>query len=155
LPNDDVIWLGVESIDLIGALVAVLIYVGCILIFLARLAGKPAIEHWIGLCLTLAVIPLTYLLLAGGEYAKPPLYSVQLVLMIVFLLVAFVLDYVMRYEFRRVRWVLIPYVVLFFAATGGMIGVAGAAGPGWTYAAIALFLATGTLAFVQRAKTGL
>jgi len=45
--------------------------------------------------------------------------------------------------------------MLFFAGTGGMVGVASLAGRGWTIAAAVLFLAMGILAFVQRAVTGL
>jgi hypothetical protein len=149
------IQLSVRTVDLIGALAAVLIYVGCIVVFLARLGAEPTVEHRVGLLLTLTVFPLTFLLLVAGEYARPPIYYVQLSLMIVFLLVELVLDYILEYEFRRIRWIVIPYVMLFFGGTGGMIGVAAKAGAAWAYSAVALFLAMGTLAFVQRAKTGM
>lgn len=46
------------------------------------------------------------------------------------------------------------YVTLFFAGTGGMIGVAAHAGRGWAIAAIILFLIMTALAFIQRALTG-
>jgi hypothetical protein len=49
----------------------------------------------------------------------------------------------------------ISYVVLFFAGTGGMLGVARYAGRGWSISAIILFLIMAVLTFVQRAVTGM
>ena len=49
----------------------------------------------------------------------------------------------------------IAYVTLFFAATGGMLGIAADAGKGWMYGSIALFLVMAVLAFVQRRMTGM
>jgi hypothetical protein len=49
----------------------------------------------------------------------------------------------------------ISYVVLFFAGTGGMLGVASNAGHGWSIPAIVLFLIMAALTFIQRAVTGM
>ena len=65
-----------ESVDLVGAVVAHMIYITCILIFCARLVDKPRAEHWLGLALMLALIPLIYLLVMTGTYMRPPLYYV-------------------------------------------------------------------------------
>lgn len=139
----------------LGALVALLIYVVCILVFCVRLAGKSVAEHRLGMLLLVTVVPLTYLLMVAKAHARPPIYYVQLSLMIVYLVVEFVLDYALKSEFRKVRWKVILYVTLFFGATGGMIGVASNAGTIWMYAAVGLFLVMSALAFVQRAKTGM
>ncbi len=45
--------------------------------------------------------------------------------------------------------------MLFFAGTGGMLGVAALAGRGWLAAAGILFLVTAVLTFVQRGVTGM
>jgi hypothetical protein len=74
--------------------------------------------------------------------------------MMAFLIVELMLDYVLKIEFRQIRWLVIPYVMLFFAATGGMIGVASQAGKAWTIAAVASFLIMAILSFVQRFVTG-
>ena len=58
-------------------------------------------------------------------------------------------------DFRNVQWMVISYVVLFFAGTGGMLGVARNAGRGWTILAVSLFLVMAALAFIQRAVTGM
>ncbi len=67
----------------------------------------------------------------------------------------FLLDYALKIEFRQTRWMVISYVVLYFAGTGGMLGVAANAGRGWTISAVILFLVTAVLAFVQRSVTGM
>jgi hypothetical protein len=48
----------------------------------------------------------------------------------------------------------ISYVMLFFAGSGGILGIATNAGRGWSLLTIALFLAMAVLAFVQRRVTG-
>ena len=141
--------------DLIGAIAAVLIYALAILVFIARLAGSPRTEHWLGLALVSMAVPLVYLLVIAGGHARPPLYYVQLLLMVAYLVVELLLDYVLKLEFRSIRWMAIAYVMLFFSGTGGMIGVASHAGEPWMYTAIGLFLSMAILAFVQHAKTGL
>jgi uncharacterized membrane protein YtjA (UPF0391 family) len=65
------------------------------------------------------------------------------------------LDYILKIEFRNVRWMVISYVVIFFAGAGGMLGIAANAGRGWTILASILFLIMAVLVFVQRLVTGM
>jgi hypothetical protein len=44
---------------------------------------------------------------------------------------------------------------LFFAGTGGLLGVATNAGRNWSVTAVVLFLVMAALTFVQRAVTGM
>lgn len=67
----------------------------------------------------------------------------------------YVLDYALKPDFRKSQWAVIIYVTLFFAGTGGMIGVAAQAGPFWTTFAVVLFLVMTGLSFYQRVKTGM
>jgi hypothetical protein len=141
-----------RRLDLLGAWIALLIFVLSSLVFVSRLAGRPQIGYWLGIPLLLTAIPLGYLLAAAPAYGRPPLYYVQVGLMILFLAVEAVVDYVLRVEFRGIRWVVIPYVMLFLAGTGGMLGIASHAGRRWAIGAIILFLIMAALAFVQRAR---
>lgn len=75
--------------------------------------------------------------------------------MLAWLAVEALLDYILQVDFRNVRWMLISYVVLFFAGAGGVLGVAANAGRGWAILAIVLFLVMAVLTFVQRAVTGM
>ena len=65
------------------------------------------------------------------------------------------LDHILKVDFRNTRWMVISYVVLFFAGTGGLLGIASNAGRAWKIAAIILFLIMAVLTFVQRAVTGM
>ena len=75
--------------------------------------------------------------------------------MLAWLVMEALLDYVLKVDFRNTMWIVIPYVVMFFAGTGGMLGVAVYAGRRWTVSAIILFFIMAVLVFVQRAITGM
>jgi len=75
--------------------------------------------------------------------------------MLAWLVLEALLDYILKVDFRNVRWMVISYVVLFFAGAGGMLGVASNAGHSWSIASIILFLIMAVLTFVQRAITGM
>ncbi len=145
----------VARTDQIGAVLATAIFFLCILIFTTRLLRRPALGLRIGILLELLILPLSYLLWMAPQAQRAPLYYIQLSLMLIFLIVEFSLDYASKTNFRNVRPILIAYVVLFFAGTGGMVGIASHAGQTWTLAASILFLVMAILAFVQRSVTGM
>ena len=144
-----------EKTNLIGAIVAVAFYISAILVFTFRLLGKPQYGTWIGYFEFLLAIPLLYLLLKGPQLERPVLYYIQIGCMLTWLVVEALLDYIFKVDFRNMQWMVISYVVLFFAGTGGMLGVAANAGRGWSLIAIILFLIMAILTFVQRAVTGM
>ena len=144
-----------ERANLAGALTAVAMYVLCIAVFVSRLAGRPDAGHATGWLQFVLAVPLMVLLVLAPRLGRHWLYYLQVGLMLAFLVVEFVLDYALKADFRGARAAVIPYVMLFFAGTGGMVGVASLAGRGWTAAAGILFLATAVLAFVQRGVTGM
>jgi hypothetical protein len=65
------------------------------------------------------------------------------------------LNYLLKVDFRNVGRVLIRDVALFFAGTGGQLGVAAKAGRGWSIPAITLLLIMAVLTFIQRPITGM
>lgn len=144
-----------KNIDLLGAIVAVAFYVSAIMVFAFRLGGKPQVEYWLGIFELCLAIPIVYLLIKAPEHNRPTLYYIQIGLMLLWLVVELLLDYVLRIDFRQIRWMVISYVTLFFAGTGGMLGVASHAGRGWNIVSIMLFLIMAVLAFVQRKVTGM
>jgi hypothetical protein len=79
----------------------------------------------------------------------------QISIMIFYLFVELLLDYILKINFRSNRLIVVSYVTLFFAGTGGMIGIASHAGKIWTAGAIGLFLIMAILTFVQHSKTGM
>jgi hypothetical protein len=144
-----------EKTNLLGAVTAIAFFVSAILVFTFRLLGKTQYEDWIGYFEFLLAIPLIYLLIQAPQLGRPVLYYIQIACMLAWLVLEALLDYILKVDFRNVRWMVISYVVLFFAGTGGLLGVASNAGRGWSISAIILFLIMAILTFVQRAVTGM
>jgi len=146
----------IEKINLLGGITALTYFSSMILIFVLRLLGKADPGAKLGLVQTLVAIPAVgCLLFTAPKLDRPTLYIIQVSLFLAFLILELLIDFILKIDFRQVRWMVITYVIFFFAATGGMIGVAGQAGTGWMIAAVILFLIMAVLAFVQRAVTGM
>jgi peptidoglycan/LPS O-acetylase OafA/YrhL len=145
----------VRTADLIGAITANIYFLLIISVFAMRLAGHPEVGRWVGLASFLVVIPLIWLFITAFHTNRSLIYFLWLSLMILFLSGELLIDYILKLEFRSVRWATVLYVIIFFGATGGMIGIVGQAGKWWTGATVFTFLVMAIMAFVQRAKTGL
>ena len=143
-----------ERLDFLGAIVAHIIFISSIITFASRMIFGLKPGHWVGIPILLMVFPLGYLLLKAPEFNRPFLYYIQISTMLGFLIVLFLVDYVLKYNFRQTQWMVISYVILAYAGLGGMIGIAALAGRGWTISAVILFLIAAVLGFVQRAVTG-
>jgi hypothetical protein len=143
-----------EKTNVLGAMVAIAFFVSAMLVFIFRLLGKPQYGRWIGYFEFLLAIPLMYLLLKAPQMQRPALYYIQIGCMLAWLVAEALLDYILKIDFRNIRWMVISYVVLFFAGTGGLLGVAANAGRGWSIPAIVLFLIMAGLTFFQRFVTG-
>jgi len=141
--------------NFLGSIVSLFILIICCLIFISRLYGQRALEYGLGILFLLTAIPLVYLLLTANQFRRPMLYSIQIVIMIAFLLIELFLDYIFKINFRNIKWMTIIYVMFFFGGTGGMIGIASRSGKPWTISAILMFTIMTILAFVQRAITGM
>lgn len=141
-------------LNLIGAITAIAFYISAIAVFVFRIAKKPKAEFWIGILEFGLGLPFIYLLLRAPEFQRPVLYYIQIGCMLVWLIVELFLDYILKIDFRKTQWMVISYVVLFFAGTGGLLGVSSYAGSLWGIASIILFLIMAVLTFVQRKVTG-
>jgi|GEM_PF-363858 len=155
MQQPSVFMMSINRVNLYGAILANVINFTTISIFIARLLGKPEIGHWIGITILLCIIPLSYLLYTATSLNRARIYYIWVGLMIVFIIVEFLVDWFPRIDFRNNLLLVIPYVMVFFGATGGMIGVASLAGKRWAVATITSFLIMAVLAFVQRQVTGM
>ncbi len=153
-PNLEIV-MDIGRINLLGGVVAVFILTTLNLIFVFRLSNLPTLEYWLGVVFLITALPLIYVLLTANGFQRPTIYYIQIFSMLAFIIAELLLDYIFKIEFRNVRWMTILYVMLFFAGTGGMIGIASQAGRIWAITAIVLFLTMTVIAFWQRAKTGL
>ncbi len=139
----------------LGAVVAVLLYVSAICVFAFRLMGKPQWGYSVGIFELCLAIPLVFMLVKASQFGRPPLFYIQIALVLAWLAMELMLDYVLKLDFRNTRWLLITYVTLYFASFGGMLGVTAYAGKGWTVVSVILFLVMALLAFIQRRLTGI
>jgi hypothetical protein len=90
----------------------------------------------------------------ASEINSSFLYFLQLGLMICFILAELTLDYILKLDFRQNRSILIPYVMLFYASFGGMIGIASQSGKYWTIVTIITFLLMVGISLLMHFKTG-
>ncbi len=126
-----------------------------IAVFIARILGLLEISRWIGFTSSLVIFPLLYLSVVGLRNKRRKIYFVWMALMVLFALFELVVDQILMIDIRSAQWTVILYVMFFFAATGGMIGVAAQAGKAWSISTSMVFIVMAILAFVQRGITGL
>ena len=143
-----------QTSNLLGAMIANVNNVLLIFLFIARIKKMPQIEYWLGLIFIFSIIPLTYLFLKALSSDYQLLYFIQIGLMISFLIVELGLDYIFKVDFRHTQMIVIPYVMLFFAGAGGMIGVASHAGKIWTIITVISFLSMTISTFIMHVITG-
>lgn len=143
-----------DNINLLGSIIANLNNVFLVGIFLSRIYKYQSIEYWLGILFISSFIPLILMLVKAFEMNRPLLYFIQLILMISFILLELLLDYILKIDFRQNRNILIPYITLFYASFGGMIGIASQAGRSWTIITIITFLVMTFLSLFMHFKTG-
>jgi hypothetical protein len=141
--------------DLIGAITANVYMLLIIAVFIARILGLLEISRWIGFTSSLVIFPLLYIFIVGLRTSRRKIYFAWLALMILFVLFELIVDQLLRVDLRSQQSSVIPYVMFFFAATGGMIGVASQAGKTWAITTVTIFLIMAIMSFVQRGITGL
>ncbi len=145
----------VERLNLIGAITATVIFASSIITFSSRMIFGLGPGHWVGIPILLMAFPLGYLVLTAPSANRPFLYYLQAGIMLLWIITLFLVDYIFNYDFRQTQWMVITYVIFYFAGAGGMIGIASLAGRSWTISSIVLFFIALILAFVQRAVTGI
>lgn len=143
------------KLDIFGALLAVSFYISAIMIFISRIINKSWIGYYIGYFEIVLIFPFLFLFLKSQLTERPMLYDIQLVLIMIWLIVELLLDYILKINFRDNRFAVMAYVTLFFGASGGLIGIASNAGKTYTIIAVILFIIMACLAFFQRLKTGI
>jgi len=144
-----------RTANLVGAITANVYMLLIIAMFVARILGGLEVGRWIGITSSFILIPLIYLFVAGLKTDQRKIYFIWLALMGLFAIFELVVDQILAIDLRSTQWTVVPYVMFFFAATGGMIGVACQAGKTWSIATTIVFLIMAVLAFVQRGITGL
>ena len=141
------------SVNLLGAIIANINNILLTFLFATRIYKYPKIEHWLGIIFMLSIIPLILMLIKAFETNRDILYFIQLFLMISFIVVEFLLDYLLKIDFRQNRNIVIPYVIIFYASFGGMIGIASHCGKQWTVITVITFLLMTTASLIMHFNT--
>jgi hypothetical protein len=108
-------------IDIGIFIVANVINLLLIAIFLSRPKGLKKTEHILGLFVAAMILPVSMAMVLNF-LGKREWWTVVLpVILILFLAVELLLDYILKLNFRKTRW-LLPYLLLYYAAMMAMIG---------------------------------
>ena len=103
----------INKLNILGASISVLIMAICSLIFISRLFRLQMVEYWLGIAFLLTAVPLIYLLYTVNRLQKPTIYYIQLGIMIVFIIIELLLDYIFKIDFRNIKWMTITYAIFF------------------------------------------
>jgi hypothetical protein len=68
-----------EKLNIIGAIVAHVIFISSIITFSSRIIFKLQPGHWVGIPILLMTFPLVYLLIMAPKFNRPFLYYIQMV----------------------------------------------------------------------------
>jgi hypothetical protein len=110
-------------VDIIVVVIANLINLGMVAIFLLRTRDKQRLERRIGWLQIALAVPLLIILIHNVVERREWWTIAMPTLLVIFLLVELMLDYILRWNFRQ-TWLLGPYLLLYYTALMGMIGYA-------------------------------
>jgi hypothetical protein len=111
----------VRSINILGVIAANLFNLLTTGIMLSRPLGRKRLERYLGLATIALILPLSFVVVSHATNSADFWMIMLPGLMILFLILEWVLDYVLKLDFRQTR-LLGPYLLFFYAAQWGMIG---------------------------------
>lgn len=138
-----------KNYNLYGVVLTLLIYCLTILVFVFRKLDYTKLEHYTGIVEVMLLIPWIIYFIKGIPLGRPMIFYVQVGLIIVWLLLEILVDYVMKINFRQSKKLLILYITLFYAGTGGLLGVVSYSGriPLWISSILFLLMVLLSLFF--------
>jgi hypothetical protein len=110
-----------KIIDLGVFIIANLVNILLVGIFLARPMGLKKVEYILGLVMVSMILPVGFAFLLNALRRREWWTIVLPLLLILFLVIEMLFDYVLKLDFRSTA-LLWPYLVVFYVALMGMIG---------------------------------
>ena len=110
-----------KTVDAVLFVIANLVNLLMIGIFLSRPFGMKRLERTLGWVQIALAIPVTVCVVVNAAAGRGMWFFLLPSLLVVFLLVELVFDYILETGFRHTRW-LGPYLLLYYLALMGMIG---------------------------------
>jgi hypothetical protein len=142
-----------QKLDLVVVLIANLINLILCLIFLNRVFGRSEWEHWIGYGTVVMAIPLA--VIAGVNLAgnRSWAFWVLPLVMVAFLIIEYILDYLLKFNFRKTAW-LGPYLLFYYMALFAMIGYAFLVGKSYGFVTLITYFINLATTFYSYARVG-
>lgn len=112
-----------QKLDLAVVVIANLLNLILSLIFLNRVFGHAAWEHWLGYGTLIMALPLTAIALLNVAGRRGWAFWVLPLIMVMYLALEFIFDYWLKFNFRQTAW-LGPYLLVYYLALFAMIGYA-------------------------------
>jgi hypothetical protein len=142
-----------QKLDLAVVVIANWLNLILSLIFLNRVFGYAAREHWLGYGTLIMVFPLTIIALANLTGGRGWAFWILPLVMVIFLVVEFVLDYWLKSDFRQTTW-LGPYLLVYYLALFAMIGYAFLASKSYGFLTLITYFINLAATFFSYARVG-
>jgi hypothetical protein len=141
------------KLDLIVVLIANLINLILSLIFLNRVFGRAEWEHRLGYGTVLVAFPLAAIAVSNLVGGRSWAFWVLPLVMVVYLAVEFLLDYVLKLDFRHTA-LLGPYLLIYYLAMFALIGYAFLAGKPYGFVTLITYFLNLAATFYSYARVG-
>jgi hypothetical protein len=124
---------GIDGYDLLFVLTAIAFNLLIAALFVAQRNGWPRAVKVIGVLWLLLAVPFAVVFASYLAEGKGPETMLPFSLVFLYMLVEFLLDYVLKFDFRR-RWIThAPYIVLEYIALFSLIRIAFSIDRSWGY----------------------
>ena len=142
-----------QKLDLFLVIIANLLNLVLSLIFLNRVFGRAAWEHWLGYGTLIMILPLTMIAVTNLLGRRSWAFWILPLMMVAFLTLELVFDYWLKFDFRHTAW-LGPYLLLYYVSLFAMIGYAFLAGKPYGYITLITYFINLAATFFSYARVG-
>ncbi len=130
-------------------IISFVFYLTSIFIFILRIINFTLFEYYLGLIQVSLLLIIAIMFFNHNLNNYDVLFYIQIIVFVIWLVFEFILDYILKIDFRNKPVLLIPYVILFFAACGSVIGFLSRINKKSAIIGVILFFITFILAFFQ------
>jgi len=103
--------------------IAILMNFLVIAIFIVRKKGFEQLEHNIGYIVISCAIPLFIIMLNYILIGKELWIIIYIIIIISFLMIEMILDYILKIDFRTNLKIVVPYVIIYYVAFWGLLAI--------------------------------
>jgi hypothetical protein len=142
-----------QTVDLGVFIIANVINILLIGIFLSRPRGQKKAEHVLGLIVVAMILPVGAAIILNILEKREWWAIILPLILILFLTVELLLDYILKLNFRKTRW-LWPYLLLYYSAMMAMIGYSFSMGNSYGFVTLGTYFLGLLAAWYSYAKVG-